>query len=256
VAADYHSFVEKINNKLSIDLTLYKEAQMKRRLTSLRNKRGYQNFKTYYTEMNNNKELLDEFVDRITINVSEFYRNPKRWDVLRHQTIPHLIENKKHLRIWSAACSTGEEPYSLAILLNEHFPHITYEIIATDLDLGVLDAAKQGVYQEKSLNDLPTNFKKKYFKQENNLYYIDPSLRKSITFKQHNLLADTYPKNIDLIVCRNVLIYFTDEAKNYIYNHFHSSLVDNGILFVGSTEQIFNPESYGFSTFETFFYKK
>src|SRR5690625_3373235 len=99
MAADYYSFVDKIYKKLNIDLRLYKEAQMKRRLTSLRNKRGFKSFDEYYNELNTTKDLLDEFVDRITINVSEFYRNPKRWDVLRDKTIPHLTKNKNRIKI-------------------------------------------------------------------------------------------------------------------------------------------------------------
>lgn len=256
MSTDYTNFIFKIKHLLEIDLQLYKEAQMKRRLTSLRNKHGFNTFTDYYRELEHDKDLLKEFVDRITINVSEFYRNPKRWDVLKDSVIPYLIDKKSHVNIWSAACSTGEEPYSLSMLLQEHFPNITFDILATDLDSNVLTAAKKGVYQEKSLKDLPTLFKKKYFTERNSLFYIDQSLKKNISFNKHNLLADRYPKNVDLIVCRNVLIYFTDEAKNTIYHNFSNSLRDHGILFVGSTEQIFAPHTYGFTTFETFFYEK
>src|SRR5699024_10245980 len=116
--------------------------------------------------------------------------------------------------------------------------------------------AKQGVYSAQSLKDLPPHKKAKYFTFKNNKYYFNESLKQTIQFKKHDLLKDRYPDNLDLIVCRNVLIYFTDEAKEAIYTKFSNSLVNDGILFVGSTEQIFNPNRYNFSLFDTFFYQK
>lgn len=256
MSEQYSQFIAQIKLKLGIDLTLYKEAQMKRRLTSLRNKRGFDSFSSYYDALNKNEQLLQEFIDRLTINVSEFYRNPKRWDVLRETILPKLIGNKKQITIWSAACSTGDEPYSIAMILKEFFPQIQFKIIATDIDDIVLGKAKQGIYPEQALKDLPKDLKTKYFSHENRLYKIDPLLKQYITFKKHNLLADQYPKAIDLIICRNVLIYFTDEAKENIYRQFSNSLVENGVLFVGSTEQIFTPNLYGLQLIDTFFYQK
>lgn len=256
MSQDYIFFISRINQKLGIDLSLYKEAQMKRRITSLRNKRGYQDFASYYRALEKNDALLKEFTKRLTINVSEFYRNPKRWVVLEQKIIPLLTEKKNKLTIWSAACSTGEEPYSIAMLLSELFPHIQVNIIATDIDEAVLRQAKQGVYQEQSLKNLSDHFKKEYFTYKNNLYHINNSIKNLVTFKKHNLLADAYPENIDLLICRNVLIYFTDKAKDLIYQKFGSSLNDKGILFVGSTEQIFNSDKYHLELVETFFYQK
>ncbi|WP_084157532.1 CheR family methyltransferase [Oceanobacillus manasiensis] len=253
---EYVGFTANIKSKLGIDLNLYKEAQMKRRLTSLRNKRGFSNFKSYFEAMNQEEVLLNEFIDRITINVSEYYRNPKRWVVLEKEIFPALLKKTKKLSIWSAACSTGEEPYSLAILLNEHFPQLDFQITATDIDLNALEKAKQGVYSEQSLKELPNKLKEKFFREQHGLYSVKPVLREKILFKQHNLLADSYPKNMDLIVCRNVLIYFTDPAKETIYHNFSASLKKGGFLFVGSTEQIFNPTSYDMNLKDTFFYEK
>lgn len=253
---DYSEFVKHIKKKLNIDLNLYKEAQMKRRLTSLRDKRGFNNFESYYQAIDQDQILLTEFIDRLTINVSEFYRNPKRWDALKNKVIPNLIKTTNKLTIWSAACSTGEEPYSLALLMREHFPATDYTIMATDIDEKVLEQAKQGIYQHKSLKELPQELVLKSFTNNNGLFAIKDSIKQNITFKKHNLLSDPYPKNVDLIVCRNVLIYFTDEAKDSIYNNFSKSLRDSGILFVGSTEQIFQPLTYNLSVFDTFFYQK
>ncbi|MGM8365343.1 CheR family methyltransferase [Virgibacillus sp. W0181] len=256
MADNYNEFISSIKGKLGIDLNLYKETQMKRRLISLRNKRGFHTFAEYFKAIDMDQHLLNEFIDRITINVSEFYRNPKRWEVLRNTVLPILSENKNKLNIWSAACSTGEEPYSLAIMAREHFPHLNTNILATDIDDKVLDKARQGVYQERDMKELPHKLQKKYFVEENGLFYIDASLRAMIQFKKHDLLADPHPEAIDLLVCRNVLIYFTDEAKEKIYYHFSKSLAPQGVLFVGSTEQIFSPQKYGITLLDTFFYQK
>lgn len=256
MAENYTGFISQIKKKLGIDLSLYKEAQMKRRITSLRDKRGFKTFSLYFQALNRDDDLLEEFVDRMTINVSEFYRNPKRWEVLKDSVFPFLLTDKKKLRVWSAACSTGEEPYSLAIMMKEYFPQVQIEIIATDLDDKVLARAKEGQYNTQVLKDLPENLKEKYFKKNNTIFHIDKNLQNSITFKKHNLLLDTYPRNVDLIVCRNVLIYFTDEAKDIIYRNFSKALNTNGVLFVGSTEQIFNPNRYDYDVFDTFFYRK
>ncbi|MBP1969609.1 chemotaxis protein methyltransferase CheR [Virgibacillus natechei] len=254
---EYNDFIYRINRKLGIDLNLYKEAQMKRRITSLRDKRGFATFTSYYEALNNEELLLKEFVDRLTINVSEFYRNPKRWDVLQKTILPLLVNQKQQqLSIWSAACSTGEEPYTIAIMMKELFPDVDFSITATDIDESALHSAKQGVYKEQALKELPQSIKKKYFTKKNGLYDIDYTIKQLVTFKKHNLLADKYPRNIDLIVCRNVLIYFTDTAKDIIYRNFSACLNKDGVLFVGSTEQIFSANKYDLNVIDTFFYQK
>ncbi|WP_205603331.1 CheR family methyltransferase [Virgibacillus halodenitrificans] len=254
--SDYDDFIAEIKKRIGIDLSLYKEAQMKRRIISLRNKRGFANFHTYYEELINQKELMNEFVDRLTINVSEFYRNPKRWQVLKDNIIPGLLQQKNSIKVWSAACSTGEEPYSVSIMLKEHFPEAKAEIIATDIDENVLLKAKEGIYGKNALKELPAEILKKYFIEREGLYSVSPMIKRNISFKKHNLLADSYPKDVDLLICRNVLIYFTDQAKEEIYMNFGRSLNSNGVLFVGSTEQIFSPKDYKLQLLDTFFYKK
>ncbi|GAB3066045.1 CheR family methyltransferase [Virgibacillus ainsalahensis] len=253
---EYIDFISSIKLKLGIDLNLYKEKQMKRRIITLRNKHGFSEFSSYFDALNSEEVLLHEFIDRLTINVSEFYRNPKRWDVLQREIFPILIKNNRKLVIWSAACSTGEEPYSIAIMLKEYFPQIDFQILATDIDENVLAKAKAGIYREKALKELPSNLKRKYFIEKNGLYYINPDLKKNVRFKKHNLLSSRYPSNIDFIVCRNVLIYFTDEAKENIYHNFSKALKKHGVLFVGSTEQIFSPAIYQLHLIDTFFYQK
>lgn len=253
---DYEQFVESIKKKTRIDLALYKEAQMKRRLTSLYEKKGYKSFIDFYNALDKDRALLDEFLDRMTINVSEFYRNGKRWEVLQNKIFPRLLQQNKKLKIWSAACSTGEEPYSLAMTLSNHVPLSQISITATDLDENAIAKAKAGVYPERSLAEVPNDIKEKYFDNDGSFYKVKNEIKKTVTFKKHNLLKDTYDQNYDLIVCRNVMIYFTEEAKDQIYDNFSKSLRSGGVLFVGSTEQIFNPSRYQLDIEDTFFYRK
>lgn len=253
---DYITFTENVHSKTGINLSLYKETQMKRRLTSLRDKRGFRTFFHYYKAAEENEGLLEELMNKITINVSEFYRNRQRFDVLEKKVIPHLLEKRGHLRIWSAACSTGEEPYTLAMILSRLAPSDRVEIIGTDIDPQALAHAREGLYHERSLKEVSTEGKQAHFTKEGSFYRIDEDIRKRVKFKEHNLLADEFPSRCDLIVCRNVMIYFTDEAKQELYRNLNRALVDDGILFVGSTEQIFSPEHYHFKVFDTFFYQK
>lgn len=253
---DYKKFITNIHKKTGIDLSLYKEAQMKRRLVSLYEKKGYANFNDYYDAIHKSNEMLDEFLDRMTINVSEFYRNAQRWEVLENTIFPELLKHSRRLKIWSAACSTGEEPYSLAMVLSSHLPLSEISIYATDLDNGALERAQVGLYGERSIKEVPKSVVSKYFVNEGTHYQVVDDIKKRVTFKQHNLLDDRYGNGYDLIVCRNVMIYFTEEAKDQIYTNFSKALRVGGILFVGSTEQIFNPAKYGFESADTFFYRK
>lgn len=253
---DYEQFAANVKKKTGIDLTLYKEAQMKRRLTSLYEKKGFRSFQEYFQGISRDQDLMNELLDRMTINVSEFYRNYKRWEVLETKLLPKLLEKNKRLKIWSAACSTGEEPYTIAMILSHFLPLSQVEIMATDIDENVIARAKLGVYPERSLNEVPSGIKSKFFTKEGGYYKISEEIKKTVTFKKHNLLADPYAGPFDLIVCRNVLIYFTEEAKDILYKNFSSALKEGGIFFVGSTEQIFNPSIYNFKTVDTFFYQK
>jgi len=257
VINEYELFKKEIFKLSEINLSSYKERQMKRRIDSLLSKRGFKGYQEYLNGLKENKELYIEFINFITINVSEFYRNNVQWEMLEEVIIPYLNENNKAtLKIWSAACSNGQEPYSLAMLLNDKYPSLNYSILATDIDEKVLAHAEKGNYEEKNINGIPSTYLKKYMKCCNGLYGINSEVKRNITFKKHNLLKDRYPTDIDLIVCRNVLIYFTDEAKDKIYSNFNNSLKNGGVLFVGSTEQIINASKYNFKTIKTFFYKK
>lgn len=253
---NYEIFKEEVLKLSGIDLNAYKERQMKRRIDALIKKHNHDNYHSFITTIKKNPDLYEEFINYLTINVSEFYRNPAQWVTLEKEIIPYLLKNKASLSIWSAACSTGDEPYSLAMVLSKFLPLSSIRILATDIDKEILEKARVGIYSSKSVANVPADMKQKFFTVKNGLYHISPELKKCITFKEHNLLRDPYPQNIDLIICRNVLIYFTEEAKTDIYNKFSGSLNKGSILFVGSTEQIILPHKYGFTPYRVFFYKK
>ena len=255
---NYESFKEEYYKLSHVDLSSYKENQMKRRIDNFRRKHAQNSYTQFLETLKNDTELSDTFISYLTINVSEFYRNPTQWDTLRNEIIPKLDKTfSGPIKIWSAACSTGEEPYTLAMIFNELLGVGRFQIIATDLDHEVLQKALKGEYNEKSLKGLPSFYKDKYLKKdENGRYHVNSSIKSLITFKQHNLLKDPYPTGIHLIVCRNVLIYFTEEAKDGIYYKFADALCKKGILFVGSTEQIIGATQYGFTGVQSFFYEK
>lgn len=253
---DFLLFIKKVKDYTSIDLAQYKEAQMKRRLTTLRMKKGYSTFAAFFDAMSKDKALFYEFLDRMTINVSEFWRNASRWEVLEQRFLPEMLRKSKKLKCWSAACSTGEEPYTLAMILSELGALSDSLVLATDIDEGALDKAKKAVYSDRSVKDVPDKYLRKYYRQDQMTYHIDESLKKAIRFQKQNLLIDTFDTQFDLIICRNVMIYFTDEAKHMLYRKFANALKPEGLLFVGSTEQIFSPGQYGLESADTFFYRK
>ncbi|TCO79786.1 CheR family methyltransferase [Marinisporobacter balticus] len=253
---NYENFKEKIYKKTRINLSFYKERQMKRRIDSLIKRNNFTSYEEYYNAMNTDKKLFDEFINYLTINVSEFFRNPSQWTLLQEEIFPMLLKNNKRLKLWSSACSTGEEPYSLVMALSEHLPLSAIKILATDIDKEAINKAKNGIYSKKSIENVPTHLANKYFETVGESYRISENIKKCVQFKQHNLLDDAYPDQCDLIVCRNVMIYFTEESKEIMYKKFHKALNDKGILFVGSTEQIILPTRYELDSFRTFFYKK
>ena len=254
---DYEYFKQQIFVLTSIDLNAYKETQMKRRIDTLIRKHGIVGYDKFVQALKTDKDLFEEFVSYITINVSEFYRNPEQWKLLDEKVIPELIQKfGKNLKIWSAACSTGDEPYSLVMALSKHIPLNQIKIIATDLDKQILAKAKVGLYSEKSLAGVPEDLKEKYFTQVGPSYKISEAIKSRVEFRQHNLLKDPYIADCNLIVCRNVLIYFTEEAKNEVFKKFQMHLKPNGILFIGSTEQIMNFKEIGYTRMSSFFYQK
>ena len=257
MANDYEKFKKDIFSLTQIDLSSYKERQMKRRIDTLIQRHKINGYDEFVKTIKTDQKLFDDFVAYLTINVSEFYRNPEQWEMLDKDVFPALIKKYgKKLTIWSAACSTGDEPYSLVMALSKHVPLDSIKIIATDIDKQILEKAKVGLYNEKSIAAVPADLKKKYFEKIGASYKISDDIKKRVEFKEHNLLKDSYPKNCHMIVCRNVVIYFTDEAKDEVYRKFYDSLVSGGVLFIGNTEQITDYKKFGYTRSESFIYLK
>ena len=254
---DYEYFKKAVFDLTKIDLNAYKEKQMKRRIDTLISKNKIVGYENYVAALKTDKAKFEEFVNYLTINVSEFYRNVDQWQLLDKEVFPELINRfGKNLKIWSAACSTGDEPYSLVMALSRHLPLNQIKIYATDLDKQVIAKAKTGLYGEKSITGVPMDLRKKYFTQIGPSYQISDEIKSRVEFKEHNLLKDTYPTDFNLIVCRNVLIYFTEEAKDEVFRKFQKSLKPGGYLFIGSTEQIINYKDVGFDRKNSFFYQR
>lgn len=254
---DYEKFKKNVFGLTQIDLNAYKEKQMRRRIDTLINKNRMANYDSYVELLKKDKEKFEQFVNFLTINVSEFYRNPEQWKLLDQEVIPELIQKfGKSLKIWSAACSTGDEPYSLVMAFSRHIPLNQIKILATDIDRQVMDTARIGLYSEKSIAGVPDDFKRKYFTKVGNSFQLSKEITSRVQFQQHNLLKDDYPTKCHLIVCRNVLIYFTEDAKEEIYKKFNQSLTKDGVLFIGSTEQIMNYKAINFARKSSFFFSR
>lgn len=254
---DYEYFKREILKMSSIDLNCYKERQMKRRIDALIRNKGLSGYDKYVSAIKGSTELFDEFLSYMTINVSEFYRNPEQWTYLDKEVIPDLISKfGTRLKIWSAACSTGDEPYSLVMALSKHLQLPQISIYATDLDRSCLEQARQGLYQEKSIASVPEEFKKKYFTKIGNAYKISDQIKNRVSFQKHDLLKDAYPTDCHLVVCRNVLIYFTEETKEELFGKFYKCLAPGGTFFIGSTEQIISYKDIGFQRMNSFFYQR
>lgn len=172
------------------------------------------------------------------------------------QSITGTIAKKNSLKIWSAACSNGCEPYTIAIILEELAPGKRHQIDATDLDNTILQAAAMGTYGPDAVRNVPQDRLKKYFTLEKDKYHIVGSIKAKVNFRQHNLLSDNYPRGYDLIACRNVTIYFTREAQDKVNARFAQSLNSGGYLFIGGSETIFNYAELGFDKVAPCFYRK
>ena len=252
----YEKFLKDLKRQLDVDLTGYKRPQMERRINTLMRTLGVKDYEEFINLMVRDKQRFEQFLDHLTINVSEFFRNPAQWQVLEKQILPALLAQNPHLKVWSAGCSTGEEPYSLAMLLTEIAPLGQHSILATDFDVRVLKKAQEGVYPVKNTAGIPGHYLQKYFIRQGDTYRVKDELKRLITFRNHNLIRDKFPEQLDLILCRNVVIYFTEETKYELYKKFFNALRRQGILFTGSTEQIIQAREIGYESAAIFFYRR
>lgn len=258
--ADYLAFQKKVQARTGVRLADYKPDQMRRRIGTLAQKAGHGSFAAYSAALEKSPALLSDFLDKMTINVSELLRNPDRFAELTRAVLPPLLVQRKNapLSIWSAGCSYGAEAFTLALLLHEMTPTVVHRIKGTDLDAEILAKARRGRFSQADMANIVPERRKIHFSQESDgSFAAAPHLRNQVQFAKHDLLADAYPKaEYDLIACRNVVIYFTDEAKTRIYQNFFDALRPGGVLFVGGTERLPNHRAIGFELAIPFFYRK
>ena len=254
---DWEEFKTKFNAKSQIDLNQYKPAQMQRRITNLMTRHNVQKYMDFFHLIEKDEALFRYFIDYLTINVTEFFRTPEKFVELEQKVIPDLMQQSSRLKIWSAGCSTGAEPYSMSIMMSDLTPRTKHQILASDLDIKMLAKAKEGVYQSNELKNVSPARLTKYFKAAGgDRFAVAAEVKEGITFQHHNLLLDKYDSVFDLISCRNVVIYFTEEAKDKLYRRFLEALRPGGVLFVGGTEAILNFREIGFQHYMPFFYRK
>ncbi len=259
----YETIKTQIKQMMHINLDHYKDEQMRRRLDSWLVRSGAPNWPDYFVRVRGDAKEMTRFRDYLTINVTAVFRDPERWTALRDQVMPELLRvaaqirpTNPGLRIWSAGCSIGAEPFTLVMLLDEIAPNRRHTILATDLDKGALARAQSGggFTEEEMMNVSPAQ-RSRYFEPGGPPYRVKTSVLKKIEFKEHNMLADAFPKDMDLIVCRNVVIYFTTETKDALYRRFSEALRPGGYLFVGATEILPRPQELGFNGAGISFYK-
>lgn len=252
----YDEFRTTLLTKTGIDLDCYKGTQMERRLQTIMRRVGLSDLSAYARLLARDPVRLKEFQDFLTINVSEWLRNPEKWDELKSEILPMLRRESPRPKFWSAGCSNGSEPYSLAMLLDEIDPTGPAQILATDLDEEILKVARAGIYNEKDLRNVSPARRARYLIERDGLFTVKPELKAKISFTRQNLLADPFPTDLDMILCRNVVIYFTEAVKDELYRKFHRALRPGGLLFVGGTESLLRAREFGFESISPFFYRK
>jgi chemotaxis protein methyltransferase CheR len=256
---DFEAFRQRAYQITGLDLTSYKVPQMYRRLSVLLTRVKMRTFAEYARLLEQDPARRQEFRDFVTINVSEFFRDGDRFGDLERRVLGGLIRPGGALRAWSAGCSIGAEPYSLAMLLLEMAPGRPHTIMATDIDDTILARARSASdYLAADIRNVGKERIERWFSVDaNNRYTLKPAPRALVTFRKHDLLRDRAPGgSFDLVLCRNVVIYFTEAAKDRIYTGFVEALRPGGILFIGATEAIMQPKPLWLQVVGPGFYQK
>lgn len=254
---EFALFKRQIRTKTGLDLESYKSQQLERRILAMMRQANQPTLAQFYRYLEGSPEAMRAFLDKLTINVSDFFRNPERWDELAKRILPDLLARTPRPKIWSAGCSIGAEIYSVAMLLAEANRLQTAHLVATDIDEAAMKQAKSGVYSAYDVKGVGPERLKRWFTAEGEgQWRISDQLRRAVSYRVVDLLKDRYEARCDLILCRNVVIYFTEDAKREIYGRFYHSLNAGGILFVGGTERIIAHREAGWSMIAPFFYQK
>lgn len=229
-------------DQIGLDLSMYKDECMKRRIAGRVRACGMDRGSAYVDRLRRDPDEAEILLEALAIHVSHFFRNPQVFALLEAKLLPSLIgtaqgRSDKCIRIWSAGCAGGEEPYSMALLLSELAPpDLNIEILASDIGPEALKRARQGCFDSVRLSEVPPRVLQEYFKPVGSRHQLVEEIRSRVRFFEQNLLKGDFPTEIDLILCRNVLIYFSHEDQERILQRFHASLTDSGILVLGSTE--------------------
>lgn len=226
-----------VSKKSGLKLEMYRESYLRRRIDFRIRVLGLKSLSEYYRYLRCNEKEVEELINAIAINVTEFMRDKTPFDFFMKRILPELSE-KKVLRFWSAGCAYGEEAYSIAICALEATKS-NFTVYATDIDEDCLQKAQLGIYRESQLRNLDEEIKKKYFERVGDRFKIKDFVKRRVRFKRHDLTSqEPVTKFLDAIFCRNVMIYFTEEQKAKVLEDFHSALVDGGYLIIGKSESI------------------
>jgi len=241
-------FVDAVKQHYGYDLSQYKSSSLSRRIKDLVRKNSLSYISELIPYVFYKSGFYEELMTHISVGVSDFFRDPLAYKVLMKQLLDSELINAPHLNIWCAGCSTGEEAYSLAILLKELDLFNKTQITATDLCLEAIESAKKGIYSNGKVQHYSTNYQKAggctsfnyYFNSRYQWIKINQEFINSISFQQHNLLHDDFFKDQHLIVCRNVLIYFAEDVQERLFRLFSQSLVNGGLLFLGPQDSLYS----------------
>jgi chemotaxis protein methyltransferase CheR len=243
--AEFEMYRNLIYNESGIHFTATNRSILESRLKERLREKGGASVRTYFDTISKDKEELKKFLDSITTNLTRFFRNQAHFDALEHHVVPELLKIKKasgnfNIKIWSAGCSTGEEPYTIAMLMNEILPAPwKFEIVASDISLKCLMTGKEGFYADSRITGIPDSYLKKYFDKVEGGYKIHTDMMSKIRFDYHNLKNDSGLRNLDIVFCRNVLIYFDEAAQTAVVNRFWDSMAAKSFLFIGHSESLF-----------------
>ena len=230
--------------RIGFDLGMYKDGCIRRRIARRARNCGARGVTDYLARLRGDKDEVPALMAALTIHVSQFFRNFPTFEYLRDRVLPELIQRLRgtrsnELNIWCAGCAGGEEPYTLALLLHEMAPlGLSLSLLATDISPDILQRASEGLYDSQRLVELPDRLRERYLTVEGNRYRLNENIRQMVRFQRHNIMTDTeYPRS-DLILCRNVLIYFSREEQDRIIGHFARVLRVGGFLVLGRAENL------------------
>ena len=252
---EYGEFCSGLRRLTGVDLTSYKRAQMERRIRTYVDRKAAPTLSAFLRHIQTSPADLDDFLDRITINVSELYRNPEQYELLRTRVLGELRPAAAGLRVWSAGCSYGAEVYTLATMLRDAGVG-RFQVVGTDIDRRVLERAARGWFSDNDMRSVPPRIRDRFFEARDGGYRAGGDLRGHLRFQTQDLLKDRYPTGWDLVLCRNVVIYFTDDARDQVHRDLAGALRPGGFLMVGATERVTDPRGIGLEPVHPFIYRK